>query len=947
MSYKTILVRRDAGKAGLMRRLILFATAIAILDVAPAFAQTDEGMELQRCVWRCLARSSGNQDPAYDACVENVCVPKGRPASSDSGAIIPRVGQSCIQTAGPEAAQKLARQCLQVSEATRPPCNAENPCHMMADEIRRSCVLKQRAGIETPNICNQLTGGEAIATPGNDSASVREIQMHLNALGYEPGPVDGVLGNETRRALQRFQRVKNLPSTGKPTPETTSALGRAYESLQSKQPAARASSTLLERDPAASTLGTNSSQTPTFRMNERGQTRDLKRTLQVEGSLSVNIDRNLSCADPPKGQALAKPTKIRGQGGGDPRKSFVYSDGPDKIIVEKTREVMAYYAGAGDDTIYVYGAEAGTGISGESGADTFVVCGLGDVTTLLNLGPVDTEPDTVIVDSQVFAAPPLGNPTISVANFVSVNDRLIVHVPANADVRFGDLEIKVGSVRIKILSGNGIGETAPFNLVAVTVISNSHSRTEQHPPTSFARHWRIPWQGHVQTQSVEAFRAVTLAGAPLSSIPGATSCKEPGQIANPSRPSSVSPAESLGGRYVPYSDGNDVIVSTAAKKALPREIDGRAGDDQFYVFHPVSGTRLFGGSGADRITVCGMDGDEIQLTVVMGEGGGAQDADADTLILQPDVFGEVPRGFQREIQVFEFVPGNDRLILRLPPGKAIAFRDNRIGSASIRVGEVQITIYHTDDLNKPFDWNSVVVVPTTVAVESAASNLGPTIERSDITNTWRWGQPRTLAGKEARIDAPMPSCAEMLSPDRSLALSKPLEAVPDADGLGFQYYTHGDDLIRLAGTRKTTYVRSGRGDDRIYLLDVGDDLNVVSGPGADTIVLCSMHGVDLDLDVGPGVVDAQPDVVVIEPSVFLNVPKGLTRKIQIGGFLPLNDRLVLHLPPGLKVDAKHSVDGIGYNLTVGQVRIRVGGDHYEVSGTAIPEPVIIVPSADD
>ena len=898
-----------------MQRLILFAVASAISCAASVFAQTDDGMELQRCIWSCLARSSGNQDPAYHACVKSVCVPKQRPVPSGPKAAIQRREQSCIQTAGLEHAQELARQCRQVSEATRPPCNAENPCSMMVDEIRRSCDMKQRSGIAAPPICNQLAGGEAAAAPTIASASVREIQMQLSALGYEPGPVDGRLGNETRRAIQRFQRVKRLPSTGEPTPETTRVLRDAYQDLQSKQPAAQVGS-------ATPSSGSSRPEVPVAELTRP----------------------NLFCADRSKAQALAKPATIQGQGGGDPRKSLIYSDGPDGIIVENTREVMTYYAGAGDDIIYVYGAEAGTGILGESGADTFVVCGLGDVTTLLDLGPIDTEPDTVIVDSRVFAAPLPGNPTISIANFVSVNDRLIVHVPVDADVKFGNLEIKVGSVSVKILSGNGAGKSGPFNLDAVTVVNDGRSGARLHPPESFSKHWRISPPGHMQAHRVGSPGAVTLAGAAVSNVAGAAPCKEPGQIANPSRPSSQSPADSLGGRYVPFSEGNDVIVSAAAERELPREIDGRAGDDQFYVFHPVSGTRLVGGSGADRITVCSMNSSEIQLTVVMGEGGGAQDADADILILQPDVFGEVPRGFQREIQVFEFVPGNDRLVLRLPPGEAIAFRDDRVGSATIRIGGVQITLYHTNDLDRPFDWNSIVVVPTTAVVETSTSDPGPAAEGSAVTGTWRWGQPMTLAGKEATMEAPRPSCAEMLSPGPGLELSKPLEAIPDAGGSGFQYYTHGDDLIRIAGTRQTTYVRSGRGNDRIYLLDVGDDLNVELGPGADTIVLCSMHGVDLNIDVGPAVVDAQPDVVVIEPAVFLNVPKGLTRKIQIGGFLSLNDRLVLHLPPGFKVHAQETVGRIGYTLTVGQVQLRVGGDYHEASGAAIPDPVVVVPS---
>lgn len=219
-----------------MRRLIMLAAAIGILDAAHSFAQADAAMDMQRCIWSCLANSSGNQDPRYHACVDRVCSPKGRPAASPPKAIIPSAEQSCIRTAGREEAQKLARQCMQISEATPPPCNAENPCYMMADEIKRSCALKQSLGIALPQFCDQPASRTAIGTPENDFASIREAQAYLNALGYEAGPVDGVLGNETRRAIQRFQRVENLPSTGELTPETLRALGRVHQAFLDSRP---------------------------------------------------------------------------------------------------------------------------------------------------------------------------------------------------------------------------------------------------------------------------------------------------------------------------------------------------------------------------------------------------------------------------------------------------------------------------------------------------------------------------------------------------------------------------------------------------------------------------------------------------------------------------------------------------------------------------------------
>jgi peptidoglycan hydrolase-like protein with peptidoglycan-binding domain len=43
---------------------------------------------------------------------------------------------------------------------------------------------------------------------------VRAAQEKLNAAGYDAGPMDGILGPRTKRALIRFQAVEGLELTG-------------------------------------------------------------------------------------------------------------------------------------------------------------------------------------------------------------------------------------------------------------------------------------------------------------------------------------------------------------------------------------------------------------------------------------------------------------------------------------------------------------------------------------------------------------------------------------------------------------------------------------------------------------------------------------------------------------------------------------------------------------
>jgi hypothetical protein len=43
---------------------------------------------------------------------------------------------------------------------------------------------------------------------------VGQAQERLKAAGYDPGPIDGVLGPQTRAALRRYQASQGLPTTG-------------------------------------------------------------------------------------------------------------------------------------------------------------------------------------------------------------------------------------------------------------------------------------------------------------------------------------------------------------------------------------------------------------------------------------------------------------------------------------------------------------------------------------------------------------------------------------------------------------------------------------------------------------------------------------------------------------------------------------------------------------
>ena len=56
-----------------MRFLIFILTATIGLALTPVHAQSSDPMDVQRCIWGCLANSKGNNDPAYHSCVKEFC----------------------------------------------------------------------------------------------------------------------------------------------------------------------------------------------------------------------------------------------------------------------------------------------------------------------------------------------------------------------------------------------------------------------------------------------------------------------------------------------------------------------------------------------------------------------------------------------------------------------------------------------------------------------------------------------------------------------------------------------------------------------------------------------------------------------------------------------------------------------------------------------------------
>ncbi|MGE4428756.1 MAG: peptidoglycan-binding protein, partial [Solirubrobacteraceae bacterium] len=71
------------------------------------------------------------------------------------------------------------------------------------------------------------------------SAEVAAVQVAMRGVGLRPGPVDGITGPRTRRAVRTFQRRQHVPADGIAGPRTKRALGRRGRPAFGRRPMRR------------------------------------------------------------------------------------------------------------------------------------------------------------------------------------------------------------------------------------------------------------------------------------------------------------------------------------------------------------------------------------------------------------------------------------------------------------------------------------------------------------------------------------------------------------------------------------------------------------------------------------------------------------------------------------------------------------------------------------
>jgi peptidoglycan hydrolase-like protein with peptidoglycan-binding domain len=79
----------------------------------------------------------------------------------------------------------------------------------------------QNAGQNTPDPSMDKQGGGSISLT---RAQTRMLQQALNSGGLNAGPADGIMGDKTKQALQKYQSQKGLNASGQVDRQTMAAL---------------------------------------------------------------------------------------------------------------------------------------------------------------------------------------------------------------------------------------------------------------------------------------------------------------------------------------------------------------------------------------------------------------------------------------------------------------------------------------------------------------------------------------------------------------------------------------------------------------------------------------------------------------------------------------------------------------------------------------------------
>ncbi|MEQ8660907.1 MAG: peptidoglycan-binding domain-containing protein, partial [Gammaproteobacteria bacterium] len=130
-----------------------------------------------------------------------------------------RTGRQVCLVEEPARYETIERRVVETPAQTR---SVEIPAVYDTVKVTRLVTPARTERIEIPTVYDTVTRHEiddagymewrAILCETNmTSTTIMDIQRRLRAAGFDPGPIDGVIGAQTMNAVNRFQQARELP----------------------------------------------------------------------------------------------------------------------------------------------------------------------------------------------------------------------------------------------------------------------------------------------------------------------------------------------------------------------------------------------------------------------------------------------------------------------------------------------------------------------------------------------------------------------------------------------------------------------------------------------------------------------------------------------------------------------------------------------------------------
>lgn len=390
------------------------------------------------------------------------------------------------------------------------------------------------------------------------------------------------------------------------------------------------------------------------------------------------------------------------------------------------------------------------------------------------------------------------------------------------------------------------------------------------------------------------------------------------------------------------SQSEDILVHSGHTGA----VFAGDGDDRIFVFDPPLAAIVSGGVGGDVIHVCSLAAAFNPMTLASMTT--TIDTDSDTLVVHPGAFvaaavmgrTEFPDNPDMEpidgaeIVVMPFDARTDRIVLRPPEPLTPQIVRQRDGQTVVQVGPIRLTLMSFDP-DAPDPMSVITVKPASPGEAEADATLARRI--AEIGAKFSFAEAETAArsaptpDEAVRPDDPAAFAATARCADigEYTMFDPPLEDPgPQARDMDFMQWSPDDDMILHRGMGVRHWIMAGDGDDQIWLDNLDPNSEVHAGHGADLVVLCSMADMSAYITLSYDI-DADPDTLIIGPSLLRDVPEGYTRRIMVVGFQPEYDRLILPPGPAPVIDltggtAEGPLTGVGLTVTQGSVEIMLG-----------------------